>query len=258
MISFLRDERQFSFCFVVTKERKLNADPESAKAAIDGYITKLTAAKDAAIHGELITRMRNLRRRAEAKTFNVRLLADIFLVTDVVTVIAYLLTKWASPRIVSWFSDRDNMTTAWGKIANDLFEINYSAICQQRGVAFRRVGLGLGNPVPDPSLPTRRFGPYSRLPRRNSGSVYLPGRHLRGKTAEGAGHDHQGARRRLQHLDHRARARRRPNGGRVREHHREDRCTCQRGARKRPMRPHCLTRERQPYRKPSTNVVSRR
>jgi hypothetical protein len=157
MVSFLRDDRQFSFCFVVTKERNPDVDGEMVKAAIDGNIAIMTAWKDADRHSDFIARMRKLRKRAEAKKFNAHLFADIFLITNVVTVIAYLLTKWTSPRVVGWFSDRDAMITAYDKIANDLFAINHSAICQQRGVEFRAVQLRCGDPRPDPHLPKQSW-----------------------------------------------------------------------------------------------------
>jgi hypothetical protein len=157
MVSFLRDDRQFSFCFVVTKERNPDVDREMAKAVIDGNLAIMMAWKDADRHGEYIVRMRKLRQSAEAKRFNAHLLADIFLVTNVVTVIAYLLTRWTSPRIIGWFSDRDDMITAYDKIANDLFAINHSAICQQRGVEFRGVQFRVGDPRPDPRFPKQSW-----------------------------------------------------------------------------------------------------
>jgi len=64
-------------------------------------------------------------------------------------VIAYLITKWAGPRIIGWFSDRDDVSTSYDKIANDLFAINHSAICQQRGVPCWSVQLRVGDPRPD-------------------------------------------------------------------------------------------------------------
>ena len=157
MVSFLRDDRQFSFCFVVTKERNSNVDGEWVKAAIDGNIAIMTAWKDADRHGDLIGRMKKRRQKAEAKKFNAHLFADIFLVTNIVTVIAYLLTKWTSPRIVGWFSDRDAMITAYDKMANDVFAISHSAICQQRGVEFRAVQLRFGDPRSDPHLPKQSW-----------------------------------------------------------------------------------------------------
>jgi hypothetical protein len=157
MVSFLRNDRQFSFCFIITKERNPDIDRDMAKATIDGNIAIMMGWKDADRQRECIARMRKLRQSAEAKAFNAHLLADMFTVTNIVTVIAYLLTKWASPRIVGWYSDRDKITTAYGKIANDLFVINYSAICQQRGVEFRGVELCVGDPRPDPQFPKRSW-----------------------------------------------------------------------------------------------------
>ena len=145
MASCLRDDRHFSLCFVITKERNINANREITKAVIDRNVTITMASNDAGRIGEYIVRMKKLRQRAEDNNFRDRLIADISLVTNIVTVIAYLLTKWTSPRIVRWFSDRDDMTT-YEKIANDLFERGYSAICQQRGVEFRGVELSVGDP----------------------------------------------------------------------------------------------------------------
>jgi hypothetical protein len=157
MVAFLRHDRHFSFCFVVTKDRNPDVDREMAKGVIDGNLAIMTAWKDADHHSEYITRMRKLRQSSEAKRFNALLLADIFLVINVVTVIAYLLTKWTSPRILGWFSDRDDMITAFDKIANDLFAINHSTICQQRGVEFRGVQLRVGDPHPDPRFPKKSW-----------------------------------------------------------------------------------------------------
>jgi hypothetical protein len=106
IISYLRDDHQFSLCFILTKERNPDVDREMVKAAIDGNLAIMRAWKDADRHKEYIARMRRLRQSAEAKSFKAQLYGDIFLVTNIVTVIAYLLTKWTSPRIVSWFSDR--------------------------------------------------------------------------------------------------------------------------------------------------------
>jgi hypothetical protein len=142
---------------VVTKERNPDVDREMAKAAIDSNLATMRQSKDADRHAEMINRMQQLRQRAEAKSFKAHLLADMFLVTNIVTVIAYLITKQAAPRIISWFSDRDSITSAYDKIANDLFAINYSAICQQRGVSYRGVQIGLGNPLPDPQSPNQSW-----------------------------------------------------------------------------------------------------
>jgi hypothetical protein len=113
--------------------------------------------KDADHQQEYIGRMRRLQRRATANNFKPHLMRDIFLVTGIAAVLAYLLTKWTSPRTVGWFSDRDNIIAAYDKVAADLFMINHGSICQHRGVEFRGVQLRYGDPRPDPRFPKRSW-----------------------------------------------------------------------------------------------------
>jgi hypothetical protein len=165
IVSCLRDRRRFSFCFIVTKERNPNVDRDVAKAAIDRNLEIMLRWEDADKHDHYIKRMQRLRQHAQAKAFKAHLFADMFLVTNIVTVIGYLITKLASPRIIGWFFDRDSITSAYGGVAKDLFAINHSAICQQRGVPYQGVQLGLGNPLPDPQSPNQSwYDPIVRIP----------------------------------------------------------------------------------------------
>jgi hypothetical protein len=72
------------------------------------------------------------------------------LVTTIAVVLAYLLTKFTRPRAIAWFSDRDSISSAFGKVAYDLFLINHAGICQQNHVPYDSVRIGLGDPRPDP------------------------------------------------------------------------------------------------------------
>jgi hypothetical protein len=151
-IAFLKQDSHFSICIILPKERHTGNDRELVKAAIDKLLAGMCAWKDADRHQEYIARVRGLARSATANNFKAALMRDIFLVTTAAAVIAYLLTKLTSPRLVGWFSDRDDIIAAYDRIAADLFIINYGSICQHRGVNFENVQLRNGNPLPDPQV----------------------------------------------------------------------------------------------------------
>jgi hypothetical protein len=156
-IAFLRQDTHFSICFVLTKNRYSGNAREIVRSAIRQLLDGMRAWKDADQQKVFISRMQKLERSAAANNFNSRLMRDIFLVTSIASVIAYLLTKWKAPRTVGWFSDRDSLISAYGQIAHDLFVINHGSICQHRGVEFRDVQLRYGNPLPDPQFPKQSW-----------------------------------------------------------------------------------------------------
>jgi hypothetical protein len=156
-IAFLRQETHFSICIVLTKDRYSGDDREIVRLAIRQLLDGMHAWKDANQQKAFIVRVQKLERSAAANNFKSRLMRDMFLVTSIASVIAYLLTKWTNPRTVGWFSDRDNMISAYDGIAHGLFAINHGSICQHRDVEFRNVQLRYGNPLPDPKYPTQSW-----------------------------------------------------------------------------------------------------
>jgi hypothetical protein len=171
-IAFLKQESHFSICIILPKDRYTGNNRELVKAAIDKHVAGMCAWKDADRHQEDIARMRAFARSATANNFKAILVRDIFLVTAAAAVIAYLLTKWTAPELVGWFSDRDNIIAAYDRIGADLFIMNYSSICQHRGVKFQDVQLRNGNPLPDPRLPKQSwYDPLVRVPDYLAGTL---------------------------------------------------------------------------------------
>ena len=124
IVAALRDDSRFSFCFVLPKALCFVKSAPDARQALDATLTIMQNCKDAPAHADLIKRMRRLRQQAEAKSFNTKLLSNVLLVTTIAVVLAYLLTKFTRPRAIAWFSDRDSISSAFGKVAYDLFLIN--------------------------------------------------------------------------------------------------------------------------------------
>lgn len=156
-ITFLKQDSHFSICIILPKERHTGNHRGLVKNAIDTLLAEMCRWEDADRHQEYIARMRRLASSATANNFKSTLMRDIFFVTAAAAVIAYLLTKWTSPRLIGWFSDRDALISAYERIAADLFMINYGSICQHRGVQFQDVQLRNGNPLPDPRLPRQSW-----------------------------------------------------------------------------------------------------
>lgn len=157
IVDCLRDPGRFSFCFVLPKGRCLLRDVQHARASIDVTLATMERWKNRSSNEAMIKRMRAVRQQANAKGFNIRLFSDVILVSTLVVMISYYITKYSNPRIIGWFSDRDAITSAFGKIANDLFAINHAAICQERGLPFAHIQIGLGDPRIDPNAPKRSW-----------------------------------------------------------------------------------------------------
>jgi hypothetical protein len=157
IIACLRDASRFSFCFILPKRRHLFKNLTHARQNIDDSIVIMQGWKDADTHLDLIRRMGRLRQSAKSKAFNTKLLSDIMIVSTIAAVLAYYLTKLTQPRIISWFSDRDDIISAYSKVAHDLFAINHSAMCREQGVPYSNVKIGLGDPRPDPRAPSRSW-----------------------------------------------------------------------------------------------------
>lgn len=55
---------------------------------------------------------------------------------------------WQGSKIetVGWFPDRDNITTAYDRIADYMFSVNLSAFCQRHGIDARQIMTVIGTP----------------------------------------------------------------------------------------------------------------
>lgn len=112
-IEFLSDNRRFHIAFVLPK------DPEVFQA--EGYSTPLEVARASIAEGlkhfekqgrakESIDRVKQLQQASLAKKFNVKLLADLFLLSHFFTFVTVLLGRERRIETVGWLPDRDKMT----------------------------------------------------------------------------------------------------------------------------------------------------
>lgn len=126
----------------------------------------MTAWKNAGDCRDVIDHMRRVRNDASGN-INIRLLGDILLGAVFSVVPAFLVCKHDAPRIIGFMPDRDNMTTAWERLAYVLFHQNLSAFCQRFKLILPDVGFGF----PNPNDPKGRswFDEFVRVPDYLSG-----------------------------------------------------------------------------------------
>jgi len=161
MLNYLRSPKRFTFCFVVNKDRKWFADVEETRRSLDETLVMMRRWQDAGRRTNVIKQFERLREEARANSFNARLLGDMVLTNALAAVVACLLLKHGTTEKIGWFPDRDKMTSAYGAIANEMFSVNVSAICQANQLDESKFQMAIG--TPDSSAPAKTGTWYDSL-----------------------------------------------------------------------------------------------
>jgi hypothetical protein len=149
-VRFLREGDHFSIAFLLQRPHDIFlGDLSAARRAIDSIIAGMNNWVNARDHVATIRKMQQLRQAANAKNFNVGLLSDCVLCAIFASIVAFLVTRIANPRIIGLFPDRDKITLAWDATMYTLFHTNLTTLCQRFGLHEPLVGLGFPN-SPDP------------------------------------------------------------------------------------------------------------
>ena len=168
-LDFLRSGPHFSFIFLPNRDRKVFPDGiTGVRTSLDNTILMMKAWKNADECHDSIDHIRRVRNDADGN-INVRLLGDILLGAVFSAVPALLICRHDRPRIIGFMPDRDNMTTAWERLAYVLFNLNLSAFCQRYKVVLPDVGFGFPNPA-DPKG-RNWFDEFVRVPDYLSGAA---------------------------------------------------------------------------------------
>ena len=113
-IAFLTSKRRFHFGFVFQDPPAVfNNGPDSDSLTVARESLAITVETLAKSGGskESMRRLKMLRQNAQATSFNVELLADMYLLSYLLCFVTLLLTRERRGDIIGWFSDRDKMTT---------------------------------------------------------------------------------------------------------------------------------------------------
>lgn len=161
-LRYLASRKIFTFVFVPERGRRLIADVEEARKGIDYSIEMLRSARDAERLEPQIAQWKALRQRANANSFDFRLLENMMLSSNFAGAVATLLAGEGRADRVMWVPDRDDMTTAYGEILWQLFSENAWAFSLRRRLPPVRIMYG----TEDKSHPggTPWFDPVIRVP----------------------------------------------------------------------------------------------
>ncbi|MBT2641621.1 hypothetical protein J7I80_05260 [Bacillus sp. ISL-41] len=80
----------------------------------------------------VIRKIKKLKQEMERKTFSLKLFQNITMVQAIVSYLMLTISKESTikPEIIGWFSDRDNLITAFDGILYDLIYMNYHNMCE--------------------------------------------------------------------------------------------------------------------------------
>lgn len=148
MLSYLRSPRRLHFVFVPNRDRRLVRDHAEAREALGRTIDEMRASCDAD-HRETIKAFERLRREALARGFKLALFGDIMLLATLAGFIASLLQADGRAEEIVFCADRDNMTSAYGAVVNELFSLNAVAFAQRHHYSGATLSCALPGPRPD-------------------------------------------------------------------------------------------------------------
>ena len=84
-------------------------------------------------------------------------MSTMMIATVLAAFCAIILTQERRIEIVGWFPDRDNITTAYERVAHHMFAVDFSAFCQRHGIDAHPIKTVIGLPEPDPAKPNQTW-----------------------------------------------------------------------------------------------------
>jgi hypothetical protein len=172
MLDLLRSKRRFHVILVADRSRRWPDSVTGARDAIDVTLAQMQNWQDAARQGATIKLVKALRQEASANSFNYRLFGDIVLLSAVTGYFAAMLVRTLPVEGVVWASDRDKMTTAYGKIAPSFANVNFNAICRRWGIEDDRIAAAkFGFALEPVESQPMWFDPLVRIPDFLAGTV---------------------------------------------------------------------------------------
>ena len=150
MLSYLRADRRFHFCFLPNRDRHNLVTLPMVQDAIDRSISQMRQWQNQSDRVDTIKAFQGLQQDAKARRFNVPLFNDMVLTATLASWLSVLLAKHARADLVLWLPDRDKMTSAYGGIIHQMFNVSFSGLCERLGINERLTQLAIAHePVPD-------------------------------------------------------------------------------------------------------------
>jgi len=146
---FFQSGETFTICLLTPKKYNIAGDIHAVRLSLDATLRMMQSWQDAESQQKIIKAFERLRERAKANNFNTQLMSGMMIATVVAAFCPIVLAQERKIEIVGWFPDRDNMTTAYERIADHMFAANFSAFCQKHNIDQRPIRTVIGLPEPD-------------------------------------------------------------------------------------------------------------
>jgi hypothetical protein len=164
LCAFLHSAETFTFCLLTPKNYNAAGDIRTVRSSLDYTIKMMKAWEGPDARNHFIEAFEQLRQRANANSFSPRFMSRMMIATVLAAFCAVILAQERNIEIVGWFPDRDNITTAYDRIADAMFAVNFSAFCQRFSVIeWRSIKTVVGLPEGDPDKPKQMW--YDELVR---------------------------------------------------------------------------------------------
>jgi len=141
--AWLKDSRRFHVVVAFNKRRPVFYNgPESNALAVAREHVRLTleALEQRAVDEESraqITRFKSLKAKSDARGFNTKLLANIWVLAQLFAILTFVLGREGRSEVLGWFPDRDDMTNWCDGIWRDYTFGSLHALCDAFAVDMR-------------------------------------------------------------------------------------------------------------------------
>ena len=165
-IELLKSPRRFNFAFIFGEHPDLFPSPDrasrlgAARQSLDLAVDQLN---NLGRKKEQLKRLKGLRQKSLAKGFNVDLLSDLTLLAHLFCFITLVLQRERPCELVSWFPDRDSMTTWEDGAVWDIALESLAGLSEHFSILQPTRPIGVGA-APDGDTDALWFDDLIRLP----------------------------------------------------------------------------------------------
>ena len=166
-IEFLRDKRRFHIAFILPRAPQVfyngeGSDPlavarESVSMTVDALIGQGRT-------GDSLRRLKALKQESKANRFNITLLSDLYLLSDLFCFVTLLLARERPIEVAGWLPDRDKITTWCEGVVFDIGVQNLMGLAEHFRIAIPDGGPIIGAPTPDAGQDAMWYDEFVRLP----------------------------------------------------------------------------------------------
>lgn len=166
-IDFLRDKRRFHIAFVFPHTPQVfnNGDDtnplEIARQSVAITVDQLIAQGRT---GDSLRRLKALKQESKANRFNVELLSDLYVLSDLFCFVTLTLARERNVEVVGWLPDRDKMTTWCGGVLFDIGVQTLMGLSEHFKIPVPEKGPLIAGPTPGAGKDAMWYDELVRLP----------------------------------------------------------------------------------------------